>query len=202
MGCSCNRGTDEQPDLGRDAEGEEEEEVFLGLGSNLGDRMSYLAMGLRLLGEVLRIVDVSPVVASEAEGVPPAENHPDFLNAVIRGRTRLAPVELLEACHGMEERAGRVRGRSGAPRTLDIDLLFYGQRVMKTNVLEVPHPRWKERGFVLRPLLELAPEWRDPESGRTVEDLCRTAGDLLERARIRAPASAIEGNDTTVVEES
>ncbi len=187
---SCSGETDDPSSLERDEQGEEEE-VFLGLGSNLGDRMSYLATGLRLLGEVLRIVDVSPVVESEAEGVPPAENHPDFLNAVVRGRTRLAPIELLEACHGMEERAGRVRHRSGAPRTLDIDLLFYGQRVMRTNVLEVPHPRWKERGFVLRPLLELAPEWRDPESGRTVEDVCRTAEELLERARIAAPASAI-----------
>lgn len=202
MTCSCNRGTDEQPELDRDAEGEEEVEVFLGLGSNLGDRMSYLATGLRLLGEVLRIVDVSPVVESEAEGVPPAEDHPDFLNAVARGRTRLRPIELLEACHGLEERAGRVRDRSGAPRTLDIDILFYGQRVMRTTVLEVPHPRWKERGFVLRPLLELAPHWRDPESGRTVEDVCRTAKDLLERARITAPASAIEGDGMTGVEES
>lgn len=135
---------------------------------------------------------VSSVVESEPQGVAADTDSPDFLNAVVRARTGLEPDEVLAGCRRVEEAAGRTRSRPGAPRTLDIDLLFHGDRVLRSPDLTVPHPRWKERGFVLRPLREVAAGWRDPESGRTVEEICRERPELLERAWIVAPAAALQ----------
>lgn len=163
----------------------------MALGSNLGDRLEHLRAGVRLLAEVLEVSAVSPVVESapQGPGVDPAD--PDFLNAVVRGRTSLGPAALLRACRRVEEAEGRTRTRPGAPRTLDVDLIFHGGRVIRDPDLTVPHPRWKERGFVLRPLLEIASEWRDPESGDTVQEICRDRSEIVDRARIVAPPGAL-----------
>lgn len=168
-----------------------DEDVLLGLGSNLGDRLEHLRVGVRLLRDRVRVTAISSVVESEAQGTAAGESSPDFLNAVVRGRTELDPVALLAELRRIEEAAGRARGRPGAPRTLDVDLLFYGDRRVCESDLTVPHPRWKERGFVLGPLLEVAPEWRDPETGEPVRGICEERSELLGGVRKVAPATAL-----------
>lgn len=175
-----------------DEAGEADEEVLLGLGSNLGDRLEHLRMGVRILQDVVRVTALSSVVESEAQGAAAGPDAPDFLNAVMRGRTSLEPDALLEACRRAERAAGRTRPRPGAPRTLDVDILFHGGRILTDPELTVPHPRWKDRSFVLRPLLEVAPRWKDPETGETVEKICRERAHLLEGARVVAAATALE----------
>lgn len=167
------------------------DEILLALGSNLEGRLDNLRTGVRLLREVVEVNAVSSVVESAPQGPSVDPDDPDFLNAVLRGRTSLEPVALLRACHRVEDAAGRTRTRPGAPRTLDVDLLFHGSRVIRTPELIVPHPRWKERGFVLRPLLEVAPEWKDPESGETVQEICRDRAEILDEARVAAPPEAL-----------
>ncbi|MDX1568081.1 MAG: 2-amino-4-hydroxy-6-hydroxymethyldihydropteridine diphosphokinase [Longimicrobiales bacterium] len=159
-------------------------EVLVALGSNLGDRMAHLRQGVEALAEVMTITDVSSVVESRAQGLPEGDEAPDFLNAVVRGRTDLGPGELLEVCHGAEADAGRPRNRPTESRTLDLDLLFYGDRVSRGSGVRLPHPRWKERGFVLRPLLEVAPEWVDPVTGESVRSICNRRARLLSGVRV------------------
>ncbi|MFP3947927.1 MAG: 2-amino-4-hydroxy-6-hydroxymethyldihydropteridine diphosphokinase [Longimicrobiales bacterium] len=165
-------------------------EVLVALGSNLGDRMAYLREAVQAMAGVMTITDVSSVVEGRAEGLP-EEEAPDFLNAVLRGRTDLGPGELLEACHAAEADAGRPPDRPAESRTLDVDILFFGDRVFRKEDLQVPHPRWKQRGFVLRPLLEVAPEWTDPVSGETVEAVCDRHGHLLSRVWVVAPGESL-----------
>lgn len=103
---------------------------------------------------------------------------PDFLNLVVAGHTRLSPGELLREAHGLEEEMGRLRTFRNAPRPIDIDLLAYGDRVVRTAELELPHPGIPGRGFVLHPLDEVAPRWRHPVLGKTARELLAAAGRL------------------------
>lgn len=151
-------------------------EIILALGSNLGDRMAYLRQAVRNLRECVVVSRVSSVVESPAREVERGPPQGPYLNVVLRGRTRLEPGRLLEACQELETRAGRTRTFEKAPRTLDVDILFYDDRVIRRPGLQVPHPRWKERDFVLVPLREVAAEWTDPESCRTVEEIARNGG--------------------------
>ncbi|MGK7310661.1 MAG: 2-amino-4-hydroxy-6-hydroxymethyldihydropteridine diphosphokinase [Candidatus Longimicrobiales bacterium M2_2A_002] len=138
------------------------QDAFLGLGSNVGARADHLAFALRRLGELGRIEGVSDVYETSPVGYLP---QPDFLNLVVRLRTALRPIELLEAVRAIEEERGRERRFRNAPRTLDIDILLYGDRVVTEPGLEVPHPRMTERAFVLVPLLELDADIADPRTG-------------------------------------
>jgi 2-amino-4-hydroxy-6-hydroxymethyldihydropteridine diphosphokinase len=95
------------------------------------------------------------------------------LNAVVLARTRRAPKDLLGLIHALEAEAGRDRTIRFGPRTLDVDLVLFGDRIIRDPVLTVPHPRWKERSFVVLPLSEIAAEVRDPETGWTVAELAR-----------------------------
>lgn len=171
--------------------GEPEEEVVVALGSNLGDRMGNLRAAVRALGEILEVEAVSSILESPPQGFPEGEESPDFLNAVLRGRTAQEPEALLDACHGIEASAGRPRARPLTSRTLDLDIIFHGDRVRAGPGLVLPHPRWKERGFVLRPLLEIAPEWVDPETGSSVEEICRERSYLLAEGRVVAPGDVL-----------
>ena len=146
------------------------EMIYIALGSNLGDRLEHLRAGLRGLAGQVDVDAVSDVVESEAVGYL---DQPDFLNAVVRGRTRLDPEKLLGLLLSVEARSGRRRTKVGGPRTLDMDLIFYGDRVIDTTILSVPHPRWSERAFVCVPLLQVDPGRVDPVSGHTVRELCR-----------------------------
>ena len=134
-------------------------EVYLGLGSNLGDRPATLASGVDLLGRVSRRVEVSSLYETEPSGF---DGQPPFLNAVCRIWTRLDPFQLMAAVKDIEGSVGRPRAFLNGPRPLDIDILMYGQVVMDCPGLSIPHPRMAERAFVLAPLAEIAPEARHP----------------------------------------
>ncbi|WP_396626067.1 2-amino-4-hydroxy-6-hydroxymethyldihydropteridine diphosphokinase [Luteitalea sp.] len=143
--------------------------VAIALGSNLGDRDARLDEAEDRLAVLL-----SGAVASaryETEPVASLPDAPRYLNEVVVGTTLLAPRALLDALHGIEQDAGRERPYVNAPRTLDLDLILYGDFVIDEPGLQVPHPRFRERVFVLQPLSEVAGDWVDPVSGLTVRDL-------------------------------
>jgi 2-amino-4-hydroxy-6-hydroxymethyldihydropteridine diphosphokinase len=134
--------------------------VAIGLGSNLGDRSVYLRRAIEELGRVMRVVRISRFHDTDPVDAPP--NSPRFLNAVVVGHTRLSPEELLRALLEIERRLGRRRGVRNAPRTIDLDLLLHSANVRRTRDLTLPHPRYRQREFVMKPLGELGLEWTAP----------------------------------------
>jgi 2-amino-4-hydroxy-6-hydroxymethyldihydropteridine diphosphokinase len=157
--------------------------AYLGLGSNLGDRLAFLRGGrdgLRNRSDIA-LARSSSVYETAAIGGP--AGNPPFLNAVLEVETRLEPHALLAACLAVEDAAGRTRPMAWAPRTLDIDLLLYGDIVIDDTDLRIPHPRLHERAFVLAPLRELAPDLYHPVLRKTV----RALADELPPGTIPAP---------------
>ncbi|MFB3904484.1 MAG: 2-amino-4-hydroxy-6-hydroxymethyldihydropteridine diphosphokinase [Acidobacteriota bacterium] len=143
--------------------------VFVALGSNLGDREQRLRSALRLLpGEGVGIAVCSSVYRTEPLYV---RNQPDFLNMVCEVRTSLSAHELLATCLRVERRLGRTRLMAKGPREIDLDILFFGQAIIEDRALVIPHPLLYERNFVLAPLAEIAPDFRDPRTGLTVLQL-------------------------------
>lgn len=147
--------------------------VFLGLGSNLGDRRQYLREAIASLPDV---VGVSPVYETDPVGGPRGQD--PYLNVVVELRTALSPRQLLGICHRLESAAGRVRTERWGPRTLDVDVLLIGDIAVADPDLVVPHPRMWERRFVLAPLADLAPELVPDGWERTVAGGVRMAGTL------------------------
>jgi 2-amino-4-hydroxy-6-hydroxymethyldihydropteridine diphosphokinase len=139
--------------------------AFLGLGSNLGDRLANLQGAVDLLhGEPgLRVVASSRVWETEPVGGPP---QPDYLNAVIRVETDLSARDLLDAAHRVEDRLGRVRKERWGARPIDIDVLLFDEETIDESDLVVPHPRLTQRAFVLLPLLELVADPVLPDGTR------------------------------------
>ena len=133
--------------------------VFLGLGSNVGSREENLARGMALLARSLEVIAASSIYETEPWGI---SQQPPFLNMACRVRTNMAPEELLLLCQQAERQVGRKPTFRYGPRVLDIDILAYGDQVVETASLVVPHPRLHERAFVLVPLAEIAPEWEHP----------------------------------------
>jgi 2-amino-4-hydroxy-6-hydroxymethyldihydropteridine diphosphokinase len=153
-------------------------EVFLGLGSNLGDRAGLLdraAAALARLGELTR----SRWYENPAVGMPGA---PAFLNGVVRLETALAADELLRQTRDIERELGRDPLRRAGSRTIDIDILLCDRQVVSRPGLEIPHPRLHQRAFVLVPLAELAPNLVHPVLGRTIADLLADVGSTGVRA--------------------
>lgn len=143
--------------------------VYLSLGSNVGEREAMLQAAIDALDSPeLRVRRVSPVYETEPMEV---HNQPWFLNLVLEAETRLFPLQLLFRTSKIERQLGRKRLRPKGPRTIDIDILFYGRAVIETDDLVVPHPRFAERRFVLAPMADLAPEWRDPLSHKSMREL-------------------------------
>jgi 2-amino-4-hydroxy-6-hydroxymethyldihydropteridine diphosphokinase len=139
------------------------------LGSNLGDRRAHLDYAIDALRLDLADMMVSSFLETQPVGVGP--EHGPYLNAVIVGRTQLSARLLLERLLEIEEERGRARPYPMAPRTLDLDLVLYGDGIIEEEGLSVPHPRFRERDFVLRPLAEIAPEMIDPVTGKRVSEL-------------------------------
>lgn len=144
--------------------------VFLGLGGNLGDRREAMRSALTEIRAVIDDVRVSSLYESTPWGVT---DQPVFLNAVVRGRTSLEPLELLDAMQAIENELGRVREQRWGPRLIDIDILLYGSDVVDEPRLQVPHPYMTQRGFVLRPLADLAAGLTLPD-GSLVGELLTT----------------------------
>jgi 2-amino-4-hydroxy-6-hydroxymethyldihydropteridine diphosphokinase len=143
--------------------------VYLSLGTNLGDREASLREALAQLGAAgIRILRVSSLYETEPRDVP---DQPWFLNAVVEAETKLFPKMLLARTQGIEQAMGRKKTRPKGPRTIDTDILLYGNSVIDTETLVIPHPRMHERRFVLEPLAELAPELRHPATRRTVREM-------------------------------
>jgi 2-amino-4-hydroxy-6-hydroxymethyldihydropteridine diphosphokinase len=142
--------------------------VYLGLGSNLGDRGVNLRRALTALSDVAEVEAVSRIYATEPVGY---DDQPEFWNLVVRARTNLEPAALLARLQQIESELGRVRSFRNAPRTIDLDILTYDELVLKTPELEIPHPRLRERSFVLYPLAEIAPDFRHPVTREAVSAL-------------------------------
>ena len=150
--------------------------AYLGLGSNLGGRERNLARALSLLSEKVQIGKVSSVYETEPVGY---EQQPLFLNMVCRISTRLSARQLMRLIVAVETNMGRVRSFRNAPRSIDIDILFYDDAVVKTRHLTIPHPRLAERAFVLTPLGEIAPDLVHPEMDKSIAELSAALGKPL-----------------------
>jgi 2-amino-4-hydroxy-6-hydroxymethyldihydropteridine diphosphokinase len=147
--------------------------VYLSLGSNIGDRARNLQAALEhLAAPDLRVLRTSPVYETE-----PVEYTAQrwFLNLVAEAATELLPMQLLLRIGRVERALGRVRTVPKGPRTIDIDILFYGRSIVRSAKLEIPHPRMAERRFVLAPLADLAPDLRHPVTGRTIREMLDAA---------------------------
>jgi 2-amino-4-hydroxy-6-hydroxymethyldihydropteridine diphosphokinase len=147
--------------------------AYLALGSNIGDREAALQKAIdRLHSRDLQVRRISSVYEGAAMYY---EAQPDFVNCVLEADTELLPMRLLARIQKIEREMGRKRLIPKGPRTIDIDILFHGDAVVKTPTLELPHPRLEERRFVLEPLFEIAPDLRHPVHRRTVREILAAA---------------------------
>ena len=143
--------------------------VYIALGSNLGDRAEQLRTAREQIASPgLRIVRASSIYETAPRDI---EDQPWFLNQVVECETDLFPRQLLARLKKIERAMGRKKRVAKGPREIDLDILFYGDSVVKAAELEVPHPRMAERRFVLEPLAEIAPEKRHPGTRRTVKEM-------------------------------
>ena len=148
--------------------------VYLGLGSNMGVREENLDRALELLSQRMRLGKVSSIYDTEPLG---NVNQPRFLNMACEAFTRLSPEGLLALAKGIESKMGR-HGKSTDPRPIDIDILLYGDKVMETPELVIPHPKMMERAFVLVPLSEIAPDIVHPVILKTMKELLQAVKEV------------------------
>jgi 2-amino-4-hydroxy-6-hydroxymethyldihydropteridine diphosphokinase len=142
--------------------------VAVAIGSNLGDRQAHIKDAIGGLHTLVNNLRVSSLLDNSFIGIA---DQPPVLNGAITGTTTLSARVLLEALLALELRLGRTRPFERAPRTIDLDLILYGEERIDEPGLIVPHPRFRERRFVLEPLAEIAPDMRDPVTGKTVAEL-------------------------------
>jgi 2-amino-4-hydroxy-6-hydroxymethyldihydropteridine diphosphokinase len=163
--------------------------VYLSLGSNLGDRLGGLQAAMaRLEAPDFRIRRVSSIYETEPVDL---RDQPWFLNLVLEAETELFPKQLLARIRKVELELGRKRLRKKGPRSIDIDILLYGETVIESAKLVIPHPRLTERRFVLEPLAELAPQLRHPVSRQTIAELLPgTLGQTVRAFRAKTPRIA------------
>lgn len=164
-----------------------EHSIYLGLGSNMGDRVSALREAVARLRAFVTIIKVSNLYVAAPLGYVRDDA---FINAVLHGTTTLTPMELLKETQSVERAMGRQPGVRYGPRPIDIDLLFYGMSQMETIALTVPHPRMDKRAFVLKPLAEIAPNLMHPVLYYTIAELLQDADDVEQVQLYHPPAPA------------
>ena len=157
--------------------------VYIGLGSNLGDRVTHLREAGQRLSAIVKIERASQLYVAAPLGYVRDDA---FVNAVIRGTTTLKPMELLEMMQAIEAAMGRRSGVQYGPRPIDLDLLFYDAVQIETRKLTIPHPRMAQRAFVLKPLAEIAPDLMHPVLYYTISQLLQDAEDV-EQVQIYQP---------------
>jgi 2-amino-4-hydroxy-6-hydroxymethyldihydropteridine diphosphokinase len=161
--------------------------VYIAMGSNVGDRAGTLARAVEEMTSAgLGVLRQSSLYETQPVGGPP---QPWFLNAVVEAETTWMPLRLLHALQRIERRFGRRRMVVSGPRTLDLDLLFYGSTVIRSSELQVPHPRLHTRPFVLAPLAELAPALNHPVMHKTVAELLGQSADSSQVRRWNSPSA-------------
>ena len=159
--------------------------VYLALGSNIGDRESHLRSAIPgLSSHGVQILRCASIYSTEPKEVL---DQPWFLNTVVEGNTSLNPAELLGSCLAVEEDNFRKRTISKGPRTLDIDIIFHGDEIVRKPGLAIPHPLFSSRRFVLEPLAEIAADFVDPISRKTVRQLLEDTTDNSEVRWVGAP---------------
>jgi 2-amino-4-hydroxy-6-hydroxymethyldihydropteridine diphosphokinase len=172
------------------------ETVYIGFGSNQGDRFDYCDRAVTLLSLLPNSQVTAVSSLYETEPVADARTNPGaewFLNGVVSLETDLTPRSLLEVCREVEQALGRDHDKRNGPRTLDLDILFYGSRVINEDDLIVPHPRLHLRRFVLTPMVELDPTWRHPVLEETMEDLLDHVDDRAQVRRVELPRGSRYG---------
>ena len=150
--------------------------VALSLGSNVGDSKGNIRDALKELSKVVDDMKVSSFYRTEPVKI---KFQPDFINIAVVGSTVLSPLSFLRYVNMMEKELGRVREIRFGPRTLDIDIIFFGSEIVKTDLLKIPHPEFEKRLFVLVPLAEIAPHFCNPEDGRKVHEILDEAKKTL-----------------------
>jgi len=153
--------------------------VAIGIGSNLEDPEAQVRRAIARLFEKSWFSKCEPSPLYRSKALGPIEQ-PDYVNAVVVGKTYLTAEALLDALNQMEEEAGRFRVEHWGPRVLDLDILMMGDQIIESDRLKVPHPEMSKRGFVLRPLCALAPDWLHPESGLSVQDMLNNLPPTLD----------------------
>lgn len=152
--------------------------IYLLLGSNLGNSLAMLQRATGLIEESIgKVITSSSFYSTKAWGV---KDQPDFLNQIIEIESSKDPRELLKKVNEIEEHLGRIRHIKWHSRIIDIDILYYGDLVMKTRNLVIPHPENENRKFVLAPMVEIAPEFEHPELLITQQQMLDKCGDILE----------------------
>ena len=146
--------------------------VVIGFGSNLGDRHSAIRQAAGKVAALFTSFKLSSIIETQPVG-DGLENDPPCLNAVGVGESTWPVRELFAALQAIEAAAGRTRSHAGAPRTLDLDLILAGELIVDEPGLQLPHPRFRDRRFVLEPLAEIEPDLRDPVTGLTIEALLK-----------------------------
>jgi len=149
--------------------------ILLGLGSNLGDRFENLTAAIEALASEVSVQTISPTYETQPLYVT---EQPEFLNLLMRGTTALSPIKLLALIKTIEAKLGRKRSIRFGPRTIDIDIIDYDSLNLDLTNLTTPHPRMHERLFVLKPLVDIAPNWIHPRIGQTAQHLIEKIPDL------------------------